>query len=122
MARNRNARNEWEPVVREFRENDLSIARFCQERKINKHTFQYWLSRMPKTDVEIKSPNVVSLAVRAAPQDKTLVLRMGDACELLLPAEMDSAWLASLLREIKKGCANESSVSLSSCTRFSEFR
>ena len=93
---------QWAAVIRECNASGLSNREFCRQRGITEKTFYYWLRKLRSQMTEAAAPQLVQL--EPAPvkiQDDMLQIQYRGA-ELKLPAGVDMATVAALLRSLQE--------------------
>ena len=74
---------EWKNLIKQQRQSDLSIEKWCQQNQIRPHTFHYWkdklfprqLQKSSFAELNMKRPDAISLQARG------LYVRMGSDCD-----------------------------------------
>ena len=110
MADNSNAKlQHWTKQIKDWERSGLTQGAYCSREEIKYNTFDYWRKQLGGTRPIIKSTSraratnqVTLVPVRLThnrPSD-IVVLRNASGWQLELPATVNTAWLASLLREL----------------------
>lgn len=93
-------KQQWQALIKEQQQGNLSIAAFCRENNIKVkyfyyHRSQYLKNIKPSPFVRASPPNT------KVPDDQSasLTLRWGSG-QLHLPADVSTAWLASLMKAL----------------------
>lgn len=81
---------EWENLIEQQRQSNLSIEKWCQQHKIPSHTFHYWKDKLfPKmlqkesfTELNMKRLDAISLQARG------VYIRIGNDCDLRLRKQL----------------------------------
>lgn len=88
----------WAEHVRQWQTSGLSQRAYCRQHNLIPRKFTYWVSRSRQPVVV--SGGIVPARIAGPAVTGDLVLRHTDGWQLVLPADIDSAWVSSLLREL----------------------
>ncbi len=96
----RRSREEWADLIQQQRQSKQSIKTYCIERKINRHTFQYWRSKLNKASFKPESTGFVALQPKLDTNER-IIFRKAD-WELDLPGNYAAEHLVELIKAL--GC------------------
>ena len=85
----------WARHVQAWRDSGLTQVAYCQQHELKPKAFAYWIRRHKQAS---SPPTLVPLAVRGSSVSGELLLQHACGWQLALPAGVDAAWLAGLLR------------------------
>lgn len=88
-------RESWARHVQAWRDSGLTQVAYCQQHELKPKALAYWIRRSKQTATPL---TLVPLAVRESSVAETLLLQHASGWQLALPAGVDAAWLAGLLR------------------------
>lgn len=103
MAGRVQQRRFWTTHVRRFDESGLTRREYCARHDLAPSTLDYWRRRLrlePAPAFVPVQPRPAAAPVAAVSPGSTLQLNVGGA-DLILPADVDATWLASLLRALR---------------------
>jgi hypothetical protein len=90
-------RASWIAHVKSWRDGDLTQADYCRRHAINSKTMAAWIKRCNSSPTKL-SLTLVPITVSQPAAAGELLLRHASGWQLALPAGVDAAWLAGLLR------------------------
>ena len=85
----------WAEHVHIWRDSRLTQVDYCQQRGLKVKALGYWIRPSKQTDTPLC---LVPLAVQRPSVSGELLLQHASGWRLVLPAGVDAAWLAGLLR------------------------
>jgi hypothetical protein len=98
MTRRRIPASTWHERVAHWRGTGLSAEAYCRDHDIGVERLKYWARR-----VERAASSPLMLPVRISPPKTaaTLELRSPSGWSMRMDADVDAAWLAKLLQELR---------------------
>jgi hypothetical protein len=92
-------RASWIAHVKSWRDSDLTQVDYCRGHAFNSKTMAAWIKRCNTSAVPANlSLTLVPINVTQPAAAGELLLRRASGWQLALPAGVDAAWLAGLLR------------------------
>jgi hypothetical protein len=89
-------REVWTAHVETWHASGLTQAGYCQQHGLSVKRLAYWIKRRPTAD---RSPlTLVPVTVTQPAAAEALLLQHASGWQLALPADVNAAWLAGLLR------------------------
>jgi hypothetical protein len=90
----------WAEHVRQWQASGLSQRAYCRQHDLIPRKLTYWVSRSRQQAVV--SGGIVPARIADPAVTGDLVLRHTDGWQLVLPADIGSAWVSNLLRELTR--------------------
>ncbi|WP_339436066.1 hypothetical protein [Pseudomonas sp. EL_65y_Pfl1_R32] len=87
----------WAEHVQAWRSSGLTQVAYCEQHQLNTKSFGYWFR---SRELGNETLTLVPIAVHEPAQISDLLLRHPSGWELVLPREVEPAWLAHLFQEI----------------------
>ena len=107
---------QWTQIMQERIASGLSVAAFCKERGIGRHSYFYWQKKLREAAVSRMVPTAepsqalvpigwAAVMEETAPvlESQTLTLRIGSA-EIEVREGFDEALLASVIKTLSQSC------------------
>jgi len=91
-----NRRLFWAEHVQQWQGSGLSQRAYCRQHNLIPRKLTYWVSRSRQQAVS--AGGIVPARITDPAVTGDLVLRHPDGWQLVLPTDIDSAWLSGLLR------------------------
>lgn len=88
-------RESWARHVQAWRDSGLTQVAYCQQHELKPKALAYWIRRHKQVS---SPPTLVPLAVHGPSVSGELLLQHASGWQVALPAGVDAAWLAGLLR------------------------
>lgn len=88
-------RESWARHVHAWRDSGLTQVAYCQRHKLKPKALAFWVRRSKQTATPL---TLVPLAVQGPSAAGELLLQHANGWQLALPADVNAAWLAELLR------------------------
>ena len=89
----------WAVLIQECTNSGLTKREFCRRRGISEKSFYYWLRKLRSQMAETAGPQIVQLESSVTSTEILQIQYRG--AELKLPADVDIAAVAALLRSIQ---------------------
>ena len=84
----------WNSIIAEQKRSGLSQAKFCEERKISKSSFSYWISASKKSD----RASFAKVELARCKTDNPLKIDFPNGVSLQFAEVPDAKWLTELMR------------------------
>lgn len=95
METMRARRKSWAKHVQNWQASQLTQAAYCQQHDLKLRALAYWIRRHKQ---DVSPVTLVPLAVQESCVSEELLLKHTSGWQLALPAGVEAAWLAELLR------------------------
>lgn len=95
METMRARRQSWTKHVRDWQTSQLTQTAYCQQHDLKPKTLAYWIRRHKQ---DVSPVTLVPLVVQEPSVNRELLLQHASGWQLALPAGVEAAWLAGLLR------------------------
>ena len=96
-------RADWLEHVRIWRTSGLTQAAYCRDHQLNATTFNGWILRGRVKSTATIPLTTVPIAIEPGPASTSalsIVLQHGSGWQLALPTDVQTTWLARLLKEL----------------------
>ena len=88
-------KSRWQKIIEDQKRSGLSIKRYCSERKISYHSFNYWSTRLRTSPPATK--NFLPVKVRNLSEGFTIKL---SSVQMTFTSEPNPTWFAKVLKEM----------------------